>query len=369
MKQFKLISLLLLLLCMGSGVMAQPNSGSVLPTGKKFYIQSAMNYGRNNGGYWDIPGRSSMINKGTNIQVWDLDNGPDREFTLVKSPEQGYYEIHVGDTKNSRIDVAHGRKNNGTNIGVWEKNNQTCQRFLFKHLGNGRFKIYTKMGTMICLNARENKNGTNVHTWEDHNGIFTEWFLIDAQTKKAFVPRSTVKTQITPLKGYKIPHGEWYIQSAMSYGRSNKGYIELPGGVDRFYRSGNQLAIWEKNNNPNKVFVFEKDRNSAYYTIYCGGERYKNNKTPLVVDLKAGKAVKGTPAHAWTKHNGDSQQFFLKYLGNGRFKICPKTGGVLCLKDNKTDNNRNKVHVWDDHNAITTEWFLINKQTGKAYKP
>jgi len=59
-----------------------------MPTGKKFYIQSAMNYGKNNGGYWDLPGvyqPSRAINKGANIQVWNLDAHHDRQFTLVKS--------------------------------------------------------------------------------------------------------------------------------------------------------------------------------------------------------------------------------------------------------------------------------------------
>ena len=79
-----------------------------MPTGRKFYIQSAINYGKDNGGYWDIPGRpsaSTPIQRGSNIQVWTLDDHHDREFTLVKSNVNGYYEIQISYTINTRIDI------------------------------------------------------------------------------------------------------------------------------------------------------------------------------------------------------------------------------------------------------------------------
>ena len=173
-----------------------------MPTGKKFYIQSAMNYGKNNGGYWDLPGvyqPSRAINKGANIQVWNLDAHHDRQFTLVKSNVNGYYEIQVGYTTNSRIDIQGRGTGNGTSVKVWDKNGQNNQKFLFHHLGNGRFKIYDRnSGKIICLASRKNTNGTNVHIWNDHNGQSVEWYLIDVKTKKPFIPGPIYITSTPP---------------------------------------------------------------------------------------------------------------------------------------------------------------------------
>lgn len=72
-----------------------------------------------------------------------------------------------------------------------EKNNANNQQFKFVHLGNGRFKIYDRnSGKAICLAGRKNANGTNVHIWDDHNGPWMEWYLIDSETGRPFIPKS-----------------------------------------------------------------------------------------------------------------------------------------------------------------------------------
>lgn len=162
-----------------------------MPTGKRFFVQSAMNYGQNNGGYWDIPGMPSQIAKGSNIQVWDLDGGHDRMFTLYKSSISGFYEIQVGNTLTSRVDIDGARSDNGTNVKVWERNGNTAQMFRFHHLGQGRFKIFDYNGKVVCLANRSNQNGANVHVWDNHDGPWMEWYLIDAQSRQTYIPQES----------------------------------------------------------------------------------------------------------------------------------------------------------------------------------
>jgi hypothetical protein len=187
MKNFCMILGLLVMAISG-----QAQDATVMPTEKAFYIQSAMNYGQNNGGYWDVPGGESNLKKSATIQVWDLDNGADRKYYLEDSDRDGYYEIKPAATSSSyRIDVSGGEPSmnkNGANIALWVQNNKDWQKFRFRHLGDGRFKIYTTSGMAICLAGRSNDNGSNVHLWEDHNGNWMEWHLIDAETKQAFIP-------------------------------------------------------------------------------------------------------------------------------------------------------------------------------------
>ncbi|MDY0280499.1 MAG: RICIN domain-containing protein [Salinivirgaceae bacterium] len=188
MKQFKGLVLSLALLTSGVAF-GQRSSNVEMPVYKDYWIQSAMSYGSSSG-YWDIPGKSSIIQKGANIQVWNIDHGIDRKYTLRKSSENGFYEIYVGGDTGKRVDVSSGKSANGTNVGVWDRNSGANQRFAFVHLGNGRFKIYDRNGNIICLEGRKNNNGTNVHMWNDHNGSFVEWYLIDPSTNSAYIPNA-----------------------------------------------------------------------------------------------------------------------------------------------------------------------------------
>ncbi|MGE0079443.1 MAG: RICIN domain-containing protein [Bacteroidales bacterium] len=163
-----------------------------MPTGKRFFVQSAMNYGQNNGGCWDIPNTPVQITKGSNIQIWDLDGGTDRIFTLLRSSVQGFYEIMIGNTQQARVNIDGGKTANGTNVEAWDRDGKPKQFFRFQHMGNGRFKIFDINGKVLCLADRSNHNGANVHIWDNHDGPWMEWYLIDVQTKKAYVPQSEV---------------------------------------------------------------------------------------------------------------------------------------------------------------------------------
>ncbi|SDX62325.1 hypothetical protein SAMN05444411_10773 [Lutibacter oricola] len=159
-----------------------------IPSTKEFIIQSAMNYGKNSGGCWDIPGDNPSLSDGKNFQVWNLDGGFDRKFKFTDSSMPGYYEIQVSYSPRYRVNVDGGRTKNGTNVELWSNNSNKRQNLKLKHLGNGRFKIYTNTNRVLCLDGRKNHNGSNIHIWEDHNGAWTEWYLVDPYTKKAFVP-------------------------------------------------------------------------------------------------------------------------------------------------------------------------------------
>ncbi|MDD2548762.1 MAG: RICIN domain-containing protein [Bacteroidales bacterium] len=206
----KKISIILSALLALSTLTTKAQNWEEMPVGKKFYIQSAMNYGKNNGGYWDVPGSPETITKGSNIQVWSLDGGHDRQFTLLTT---GYnnssYQIKVGNTSSARIDIQGGKKDNGTSVKVWDKNNQKNQTFQFKHMGEGKFKIYDlNSGKAICLGGRKNANGTNVHIWDDHNGAWMEWYLIDVKTNKAYIPKKISKTPDFFIKNKFLKYSE-----------------------------------------------------------------------------------------------------------------------------------------------------------------
>lgn len=337
-----------------------------MPVGEVFYIQSAYAYGRSSNAYWDIGGVND-VTKGENLKIWKLDNGRDRQFKIMNSSQRGYYELQIGNW-DSRVDIEGGNQEKRTPIQVWEPNHSSSQRFLFHHLGNGRFKIYTTAGKIVCLKEHNENNGNPIHLWDDHNGIYTEWYLIKKSTNKAFVPGASDLLQ-AKMKGVVMPEGQqMYIQSALSYGRKNTGYWDVPGKCynirdGKVLKKGANLQVWQKDEGVDRFFGFEKAGNSGYYNIKA------NAHSAYSVDVQGGKTANGTNIHIWsTNHKNPNQQFYFKHLGNGRFKIYHRSGKILVLKGGADDKNGTNIHLWNDHNKAACEWYIFTRG-GKPYIP
>lgn len=164
---------------------------------KEFYIQSAMNFGKNKGGYWDMPGKPTSGSNGLDLKCWDLDEGMDRKFKFVPSTRfPGYYEIHslfsgfVIENDGGNADM----KKNGNTIALGRRVGDESQVFRFKHLGNGRVRIYNYAENVIHLMGRKNANGTDIAVWGDHDGDWMDWYLIEASNNTAFIPQRANKT-------------------------------------------------------------------------------------------------------------------------------------------------------------------------------
>lgn len=158
------------------------------PTGGNWWIKSVQ-AGNQNLGYWDQPGLITeyKFNQGSKITVYAKDNGLDQKFYFIPAPEKGWYYIRTmnGD---GCIDLPNGKNANGVQLIVYKSNNQNNQKFRFKHLGNGRWKIYASTGKAVCLANRSIANDTAVHTWDDHDGPWMEWYIVNDSTGNYMPP-------------------------------------------------------------------------------------------------------------------------------------------------------------------------------------
>lgn len=159
-------------------------------------IQSAQEHGKSNKGFWDVPGKPSGMssNQVHNIQVWEHDGAPDRQYNFINIYGD-YYDIAVGHAvKTHHVKMEETITKNGANIQIERRTGDGSediynrQMFTFKYTDGGRWKIYSDDGRAICLDERSSDNGRNVHLWEDHERPWMEWFFIDAKTKKGIYP-------------------------------------------------------------------------------------------------------------------------------------------------------------------------------------
>jgi len=192
-----------------------------------------------------VPGTNTPVS-GNNIQLWGLtDRNPDRKFRISTSNNDlSYYNICVADNPNLNIDVAGGNKANGTNIQLWERNNSTAQDFVFYHLGGGKYKIIAQNGRVICANGRESKNGTNVNIWEEHDGAWTEWYLIDCETNAPFIPNDGKQKNISDFNSSDPELTEAFKNIDMAYSnivnvenKSNNTFVNLNNTTNTLNKS------------------------------------------------------------------------------------------------------------------------------------
>lgn len=142
-----------------------------------WHIQSVM-AGDQNIGFWDQPGYPTVYKKGDGISMYTGERKPDQSFIFNKAPETGWY--YINPTIGGAIDVSQkNARKNGVQITVWEINKQANQKFCFVHLGDGRWKIYTPENKVLTASGRSVVNGTKVVIWDDHDGPWTEWFLVN----------------------------------------------------------------------------------------------------------------------------------------------------------------------------------------------
>lgn len=158
-------------------------NGFIVPPQGLFYIKSVKS-ALENKGYWDQPGLPNSYNAGDKISVYAKDCAIDQRFQFVPAGG-GWYSIVSAN--NGYVDSRDYTKINGTRLIITEKNNASTQKFRINNLGEGRFKIYTYAGKVVCLENRNSENGSSVSVWDDHNGEWMEWYFEDVNTGKYFV--------------------------------------------------------------------------------------------------------------------------------------------------------------------------------------
>lgn len=151
----------------------------------------------------------------------------------------------------------------------------------------------------------------------------------------------------------------YYVQSAKEYGKSNKGYWDIPG-YDPNYEKDQTIQVWELGKSKpgdRKFYVEQLDDGYVRITPHHGiGLGY--------IDVSGGRTKNGTDIQIWDKAKTTNQKFKLKEVGDGVYKIYTAKGQVVCLAGRKTKNGTN-VHIWKDHNVDAVKWVFIDAKTNE----
>lgn len=135
-----------------------------MPVGKIVRIQSAINYGYNDCGYW------SYINDSDRsvIQLHGVIDCANCLFVLNESSEKGFYAIFPANATEEKLKFL-------------EKGSSVYQ-FSFHHICDGLFKIYSRRGEVVCLDGN-----SQVSFCSDNDDSGACWYIMDADTYEPLI--------------------------------------------------------------------------------------------------------------------------------------------------------------------------------------
>ena len=147
--------------------------GAVMNENTKYMFKNV-----NSGLYLEVANGSAAA--GTNVQQGDSSNPEAKNTWQLKAASDGYYYMYsmLGDGKTYLLDLDYGKKDNGTNIGIYTDTNNDAQLFKFSKNSDGSYLILTKNSkdrSCVEVVSAKTESGANVQQWERNGHACQSW--------------------------------------------------------------------------------------------------------------------------------------------------------------------------------------------------
>lgn len=202
-----------------------------------------------------------------------------------RSIEDGVYELSAKGNILQSLDIVNGSTEENAEIQLWTSNFTNAQKFIVKYVGNGYYKIISKIsGKALTVESSNPSVGSKIIQKTDEN----------LDTQKWIIKETDVNT--------------YYI-----YSKCGNLCIDVPSGNTS---SGNKLQLWGENGTNSQRFIFVKREITGKKTINDGIYKInlKNNK---VFDIDGGKFNACANLQTWANANVQQQKFRVKYNNDG----------------------------------------------------
>ena len=134
----------------------------------------------NSGLYMQVDG--AKAENGANIQQWGTSDDTIHDIWKLVDAGDGYYNLvsAVGDGGTYVLDVAGKKTANGTNIDLYQSNNGDNQKFMITKNSDGSYKLRPKNAgenTAVEVANADTNSGANVQIWEVNGANCQDWIF------------------------------------------------------------------------------------------------------------------------------------------------------------------------------------------------
>ncbi|MEN9444115.1 MAG: hypothetical protein RIS47_1005, partial [Bacteroidota bacterium] len=286
--------------------------------------------------YIDVPGKPDNTNfKGKTIQLWDLDENPDRYFFLEEANHDEAWYMITSLAANLTWDVQGGVKNANTAIQMWDKNRSGAQMFTFEYAGTPRQYYIRNVNSGRLIEADNSSvmaNGCKItqtttgkgsndnQKWELTNTGPT-WFMPPANQN--FFIRCAYSNQYWDIPGRggeTTANGVGFKLWDLSDEDGDRKFKIVPAGQDSWVnivpQNGGKFVTIPANSRDEgtKLCLWTKESNSQMFAIYPTSPVTFTIRTNnwYAIDVAGGDyRKKGSDLCQWGLHYGPNQQFVL----------------------------------------------------------
>lgn len=295
-----------------------------------YYIKSKL------GTVIDISG--GIIQNGRNIQMYAINGTAAQKWVLdteIKEVDErpiknGTYTIVNKTDDDQVLDVYCASENSGTNLQTYVSNDTSAQRFEVYYVGEGYYQILVEhSGKSIDIANGSKAAGANVWQYDWNASDAQLWRIVDAG------------------------NGYYYLQSKLGTVLDVNGSVASSGtNVQMEYMGARNTQQWK--------FV-----ETSYRPVEDGVYTLRSAAHPeYTVDIANASTV--NTANAWLYYyNGTrAQQFEIKYVDNGYYRIMAKHSGKVLDVSNGSRASGANVWQYEWNGSDSQLWKFVKTSTG-----
>lgn len=243
-----------------------------------YYLVSAVGDG---GTYvLDVEGKKTA--NGTNIDIYQLNNGDNQKFMITKNSD-GSYKLRPKITgEKSAVEIKDAGKGSGDNVQIWEVNCASCQDWIFKSVNDPGCTMNTSV-----IYEFENANSKMVMDIESGK--------MESDTNVQQWSTGHYKSQQWTLQAFAGGGNYYYIRSY-----SNPQYVLRAGSSS----NGGNINIAEYSTKDSAMlFKFSKNPDGSYYIMT------RASKDACLVEIENASVSSGANVQQWTPTNSNCQKW------------------------------------------------------------
>lgn len=291
-----------------------------------------------NGLALDISG--ALFKNGTNVQVYEYNDSKAQKFILkgaypmqgYKTIEDGVYELTTKWNISQSLDIVNGSTDENAELQLWTSNFTDAQKFIIKYIGDGYYKIISKVsGKALTVESTNPSIGSRIVQKTDENLDTQKWIIKEVDVNTYYI-----------------------------YSKCGNLCIDVPSGDTS---SGNKLQLWEENGTNSQRFLFIKREVNGKKTIEDGIYKInlKNNK---VFDIDGGKFNACANLQTWANSNVQQQKFRIKYNDDGTYTISAiHSAKALDVQNGGTALYTN-IWQYDVNGTDNQKWVIEDRGNG-----
>lgn len=234
---------------------------------------------------------------GKNIALYGFSNKSSQRFEVISTGD-GFYNI-VAEHSGKALEVKDGSAEAGAEIRQNTLNSSSkAQKWCFLNAGNGKYYIYSALGTYMDVQSALTSDGTSVWTYTFNGSEAQKW-------------------QLNPSDYHPVEDGVYTISSSM-----NKDMVlNIEGGSEENYANVN---LYNNNNSAEQRFEI----------TYVGDGYYKiiAEHSDKSLDVFSALTAPGTNLQQYAWNNSNAQLWKFVDAGNGTYYIRSRLGTVIDLE-------------------------------------